>query len=280
MDNIHELVVVVVLGLIQGFTEFLPISSSGHLVLLERFFKMKDPPLFFATMLHVGTLGAIFLVYYREIWNIAREFLMTLFKRRFYRAPVQVIAESPALRMAWLIVLGCIPAAFVGLLWEDFIEAMCARPIVVACMLIVTGLLLQLSRKTYAEKHRRQELNIWDMLRIGIAQAFAIMPGISRSGATISIALFTGVSPQIAAQYSFLLSIPAILGASLLKLKDLHAVSLSPYAILTGMLIAFASGYLALRVLLRTLNRGRFSVFSYYCFGLGLFVIAAILFRK
>ena len=269
MNNLPEIFAVFVLGLLQGLTEFLPVSSSGHLVLMQHFMGMKEPQLFFDIMVHVGTLGAICLVYFRAIGEITKGCVKTLCDRKFYRSPFQAFAENSELRFVWFIILGSIPAALVGGLLKDSIESAFASPTLVACMLIVTGLLLQLSRLAKRNPNPRQALNNWDAIRMGIAQAIAIMPGISRSGSTISTGLATGVSPQTAARYSFLLSIPAILGALVLDLKDVHEVALAPISIIIGTLTAFITGYIALRGLLAILNRGRFIVFSYYCFGLG-----------
>jgi undecaprenyl-diphosphatase len=269
MNNLPEILIVFVLGLLQGLTEFLPVSSSGHLVLMQHFMGMKEPQLFLDIMVHVGTLGAICLVYYRIIWKITKGCVRTLGERKFYRSPLQEFSKNAELRFVWFIILGNIPAGLVGVLLKNSIESAFASPTIVACMLIVTGLLLQLSRVAKKNPNPRQALNSWDAIRIGIAQAVAIMPGISRSGSTISVGLATGVSPQTAAQYSFLLSIPAILGALVLDLKDVHEISLAPISIIIGTLTAFITGYIALRGLLATLNRGRFVVFSYYCFGLG-----------
>jgi len=292
MNNLPEILIVFVLGLLQGLTEFLPVSSSGHLVLMQYFMGMKEPQLFLDIMVHVGTLGAICLVYYKIIWKITKGCVRTLCSlrsptlrfaqgqalssygdRKFYRSPLQEFSKNAELRFVWFIILGNIPAGIIGVLLKDSIESAFASPTIVACMLIVTGLLLQLSRVAKKNPNPRQALNSWDAIRIGIAQAVAIMPGISRSGSTISIGLATGVSPQTAAQYSFLLSIPAILGALILDLKDVHEVALAPISIIVGTLTAFIAGYIVLRGLLATLNRGRFVVFSYYCFGLGSIVL-------
>ena len=269
MTNLPEIFAVFVLGLLQGLTEFLPVSSSGHLVLMQNFMGMKEPQLFFDIMVHVGTLGAICLVYFRAIGEITTGCVKALCDRKFYRSPFQTFAKNSELRFVWFIILGSIPAALVGGLLKDSIESAFANPTLVAGMLIVTGLLLQLSRLAKRKPNPRQALNNWDAIRMGIAQAIAIMPGISRSGSTISTGLATGVSPQTAARYSFLLSIPAILGALVLDLKDVHEVTFAPISIIIGTLTAFITGYIALRGLLAILNRGRLVVFSYYCFGLG-----------
>ncbi|MFQ5754166.1 MAG: undecaprenyl-diphosphate phosphatase, partial [bacterium] len=261
MNNLPEIFIVFVLGLLQGLTEFLPVSSSGHLVLMQHFMGIKEPQLFFDIMVHVGTLGAICLVYFRAIGKITKGCVRSLRYRKFYRSPFLAFSKNAELRFAWFIILGSIPAGLIGVLLKDTIESAFASPIIVACMLIVTGLLLQLSRVAEKKSNPRQALNNWDAIRMGIAQAIAIMPGISRSGSTISIGLATNVSPQTAAQYSFLLSVPAILGALVLDLKDVHEVALAPISIIVGTLTAFIVGYIALRGLLAILNRGRFVIF-------------------
>ncbi len=286
----------VLLGILQGLTEFLPVSSSGHLVLLQDFLEISEPQLLFDVMVHVGTLGAICLVYRSDIWSIAKSCLL-IFHRSDKRQssdtksgnPVWFVASDatptvltgsrkrsifahPERKFALFIVLGTVPAVLVGLFLGDFIESAFANPMLVACMLLVTGSLLQLSRIGH-KKDRRDELSILDALRIGVAQATAIMPGISRSGTTISIALATGVNQKTAAKYSFLLSIPAIWGAAVLSLKDIHEIGLPPEILIVGMITSFIVGYFALKILLASLNSGRFSVFSYYCWALGVLVL-------
>jgi undecaprenyl-diphosphatase len=256
-----------VLGVLQGVTEFLPVSSSGHLVLMQHFLGLKEPQVFFDVMLHVGTLGAIVVVYYQSIWALVRASIAASVRVSFYRHPIRTIGDTPNLKSVWFILLGSIPTAVIAILFKDQLEAIFAQPTIVAFMLIVTGLLLQLPRLRRKKMCTDAPLRAWHTPLIGVAQGFAITPGISRSGSTISLSLLLGISPQVAAQYSFLLSIPAILGAVLLKLKDVTEISLVPTVI--GTLSAFVVGYIALRVLLVMLNRGKFSLFSYYCFLLG-----------
>ena len=160
------------------------------------------------------------------------------------------------------------------MLFKNSLEAIFGKPMVVAAMLIVTGLILQLSRLGHRWLQAEARLQAWHSPLIGIAQGLAIIPGISRSGSTISISLLLGLSPQAAAQYSFLLSIPAILGAVILKLKDVEEITIAPTVIVVGTLTSSVVGYIALRFLLAILNRGKFSIFSYYCFALG--IIAAV----
>lgn len=267
------------LGLLQGLTEFLPVSSSGHLVILQHFLGIEEPQIFFDVMVHVGTLVAIIFVYFQDIQELTIVFFRSILDTDSYRHPVKKIKTNPELKFLWFVILGTIPTAIIALLFKDWLEAAFAYPAVVAIMLIVTGTLLQMPRLRKTETER--ELKSWDAIRVGIMQGGAILPGISRSGSTISIALFTGVSPETAARYSFLLSIPAITGATILKLKDIGVTfaSTSIITVLVGTLTAFLVGYFALKFLIRILNRGKFYVFSYYCWALGVFVLSGISLR-
>ena len=264
----------IVLGVLQGITEFIPVSSSGHLVLMQHFLGIKESQVFFDVMLHFGTLGAVIIVYYQSIGALVRTGFSTLFQTDFYRHPQLRIASTPDLRLIWFLLLGSIPTGLIALLFKDSLEAIFGKPMVVAGMLIITGLILQLSRLGQRRRQTETPLRAWHTPLVGIVQGLAIIPGISRSGSTISISLLLGLSPQVAAQYSFLLSIPAILGAVGLKLKDVGEITIAPTVIVAGTLTSFIVGYIALRFLLALLNRGKFSVFSYYCFALG--IVAAL----
>ena len=264
----------IVLGILQGITEFLPVSSSGHLVLMQHFLGIKESQLFFDVMVHFGTLGAVIIVYHQLIGSLVRTGFSTLFQADFYRHPRLTISDTPDLRLIWFLLLGSIPTGLIALLFKDSLEAIFGKPMVVAGMLIITGLILQLSRLGQRQRQTETSLRAWHTPLVGIVQGLAIIPGISRSGSTISISLLFGLPPQVAAQYSFLLSIPAILGAVALKLKDVGAITIAPAVIVAGTLTSFIVGYIALRFLLAMLNRGKFSVFSYYCFALG--IVAAV----
>lgn len=267
----------IVLGVLQGITEFLPVSSSGHLVLMQHFLGIKESQVFFDVMLHFGTLGAVIIVYYQLIKSLVRTGFSTLFQADFYRHPRLTISNTPDLRLIWFLLLGSIPTGLIALFFKDSLEAIFGKPVVVAGMLIVTGLILQLSRLGQRRRQTDTPLQAWHTPLVGIVQGLAIIPGISRSGSTISISLLLGLSPQVAAQYSFLLSIPAILGAVVLKLKDVGEITIAPTIIVAGALTSFVVGYIALRLLLTMLNRGKFSIFSYYCFVLGIVAAVSIL---
>ena len=265
---------VIVLGILQGLTEFLPVSSSGHLVLMQHFLGIKESQVFFDVMLHFGTLGAVIIVYHQLIGALVRTSFLALVQGDFYQHPLSTIGKTPHLRLIWFLLLGSIPTGLIAVLFKDLLEAIFGKPIVVACMLIITGIILQLSRLGQKRPRAEAPLRAWHTPLIGIAQGLAITPGISRSGSTISISLLLGLSPQVAAQYSFLLSIPAILGAVIIKLKDVGEITIAPAVIVAGTLTSFIVGYIALRLLLAMLNRGKFSIFSYYCFALG--IVAAM----
>ena len=241
----------IVLGVLQGITEFLPVSSSGHLVLMQHFLGIKESQVFFDVMLHFGTLGAVIIVYYQLIGSLMRTGFATLFQADFYRHPRLTISNSPDLRLIWFLLLGSIPTGLIALLFKDSLEAIFGKPMVVAGMLIITGLILQLSRLGQRRRQTEIPLRAWHTPLVGIVQGLAIIPGISRSGSTISISLLLGLSPQVAAQYSFLLSIPAILGAVVLKLKDVGEITIAPTVIVAGILTSFIVGYIALRFLPR-----------------------------
>ena len=264
----------ILLGILQGLTEFLPISSSGHLVLAQTFLGLKEPLVFFDVMLHVGTLAAVLVVYREAIGKLAIGSVSTLVDTQFWRKPRATFNTSNELKFISLILLGSVPTGVIAVLFKDQLESFFDEVQLVSIMLILTGVILQLPRlrrqNVEGPDTPSSELKAWHAPLIGIAQGCAITPGISRSGTTISLALFLGIPAKTAAEYSFLLSIPAILGAVVLKIRDVGDTTIPLYIVGAGMLAAFIVGYIALRLLLVVLNRGKFSLFSYYCIALGL----------
>lgn len=260
----------VVLGVIQGITEFLPVSSSGHLALMQHFLGLREPHVFFDVMLHLGTLGAVIIVYKQSIRELAGASLSAIASSQFYRRPIFTINGSTDLKLIWFILIGSVPTGVIAIAFKQQLEALFVKPTIVAVMLMTTGVILQLPRLRRSTVQEDCRLRFWHSPLIGIAQGLAITPGISRSGATISMALLLGISAKKAARFSFLLSIPAILGAVLLKIKDVASISVDTTAVVVGTLTSFLVGYIALRVLLSVLDRGKFSGFSYYCFALGI----------
>lgn len=244
----------VILGIIQGLTEFLPVSSSGHLVLAEALLGVKQPGVSFEILLHLGTLLAV-LIYFRE--RIGR-MILSLFNSEL----------KTERRWILYIIIGTIPAGLVGYTLDDFFEQAFSKPILAAAMLIVTGLIL-LSTKLV--RKREKTLTPVSSILIGIGQAMAIMPGISRSGTTISAGLLLGIKPAEAAEFSFLLSIPAIGGAVVLKsneLLHLQTALIGHYVV--GLVAAFGLSLAAVYTVLETIKRGKFVYFAYYCFAAGL----------
>ena len=264
----------ILLGILQGLTEFLPVSSSGHLVLAQQFLGLKEPLVFFDVMLHVGTLAAVLVAYRDAIGRLVGGGLTAIGKTQFWRHPKETLNTTAELKFIWLILLGSIPTGVIAVVFKTQLESFFDEVRFVSVMLIVTGIILQLPRfrreKSVNSDNPTDTLKTWHAPLIGIAQGFAITPGISRSGTTISLALFLGIPAKTAAEYSFLLSIPAILGAVVLKIRDLGDTTIPLYIVGAGMLASFIVGYIALRFLLIVLNRGKFSVFSYYCVALGL----------
>ena len=264
----------ILLGILQGLTEFLPVSSSGHLVLAQQFLGLKEPLVFFDVMLHVGTLAAVLVAYRDAIRRLVGGGLSALGDTQFWRKPKATVNTSEELKFIWLILLGSIPTGIIAVVFKTQLESFFDEVRLVSVMLILTGIILQLPRlrreKMDSSDNSSEKLKTWHTPLIGIAQGFAITPGISRSGTTISLALFLGIPAKTAAEYSFLLSIPAILGAVALKIRDLGDTAIPFHTVGAGMFASFIVGYIALRFLLVMLNRGKFSVFSYYCVALGL----------
>ena len=264
----------ILLGILQGLTEFLPVSSSGHLVLAQQFLGLKEPLVFFDVMLHVGTLAAVLVAYREVIGRLLIGGFTTVGDTQFWRKPRATLNTSAELKFISLILIGSIPTGIIAVVFKTQLESFFDEVRIVSVMLILTGIILQLPRLRREKPDSRDTataaLKTWHAPLIGIAQGCAITPGISRSGTTISLALFLGIPAKTAAEYSFLLSIPAILGAVALKIRDLGDTTIPLHIVGTGMLASFIVGYIALRFLLVLLNRGRFSSFSYYCVALGL----------
>lgn len=249
----------IILGIIQGATEFIPVSSSGHLVLVPWLLGWPEPGLMFDTVLHLGTLLAVLAYFWRDWWRLITAWLRGLAHWRW---------DDPDARLAWLLVLGTIPAAVLGFFLEDFFESLFGQPAWVAVFLLVTAVLLAASEWLGRRQRRIEGLRWPDALLIGLGQAMAIAPGISRSGATMAAGLARGLERPAAARFSFLLATPVILGAGVFQLLDLFALP-DPMAqvpaLLVGFVAAALSGYLCIWGLLRYLQRGRLYPFAAYC---------------
>jgi len=241
-----------ILGIIQGLTEFLPISSSGHLVIGQELLGITIPGNHFEVMVHLGTLCSVITIFRFDIWQL-----------------LKTLTSSDTKKYIGAIIIGTIPAVIFGLVFKDLITASFDNIKIVALTLLITGLVL-LSTKFV--KHGSKNISIGRGFIIGIAQAIAIIPGISRSGMTISMGLFLGIKSEKAAKFSFLLAIPAIAGAGVLTSLDLSepaTVSLNWVALLTGFLSSYIVGAISLKWLLGLIETGKFHWFGVYCIFIG-----------
>jgi undecaprenyl-diphosphatase len=254
------------LGVVQGLTEFLPISSSGHLVFFQSLFGLKEPPIFFDVMLHIGTLLSVVVYFRRDILGITKGVVSTLRRKEENRKEAKLFL--------WII-LASIPTGLMGLFFKDWFESFFSKPKLVGGMLVLTGLILWLTRWAKKEGKPIGRMRWFDAILIGIAQGVAIIPGISRSGATISTGLFSGLDRELSGKFSFLLSIPAILGATLLEFKGFDTASGWGTALI-GAAVAFGVGILALTPLIRIIKMGKMFNFSYYCCGMGIVMIILV----
>jgi undecaprenyl-diphosphatase len=260
----------ILLGLIQGFTEFLPVSSSGHLVLAQRLFGLSGDLMTFDIFVHTGTLLSVLVVFRSTIVSLAAGCFGALRSISARHVPIRrVYAESPEVRTVLAIIIGSVPAGIIGIAFKDPIERLFSEPIPVLFALAVTGGVLL---ATFLARRGSRRIGAASGLIVGIAQAVAIVPGISRSGATISTALFLGIDRAEAGVFSFLLSVPAVGGATVLAFRDLAetGTQISPETVILGTLSSFVSGILALGLLMRIIRSGKIGYFGYYCIALAL----------
>lgn len=272
MASYMEIYQTVILGILQGLTEFLPVSSSGHLVLGQLFFGITESSLAFNISVHMGTLVAVVLVYFADIKGMVVSVLAGIAKT-IKGQPVAV--ESDAyLKLALFIVAGSIPTAFIGMGLKKFEDVLFTSGTLVGAMLLVTGTILWISRGFYRTEKTGTPLDLKRSLIIGISQGLAVIPGISRAGTTIACGMFCGLDRQTAAKFSFLLSIPAILGAELISvLESLDQGVHFDAAVIYGTLAAFVSGLIALKLLIKLVHAGKFHLFAPYCWVLGVLVL-------
>ena len=258
-----ELIQAIVIGIVQGLTEFLPISSSAHLILLPRVLGWDDEFILspaFTVMLHLGTLVALLVYFWRDLLRYAAAGLAVLRDRR--------VGTDPERKMAVLLAASVIPAALVGVVLEDFVDTFFREQLLVVCGLLVVGAaILFVAERAARHSREMSELRVRDALAIGLAQALALFPGISRSGITISAGLFLGLKREAAARFAFLMGTPIIAGAGLWKSRELLDGSVGafdPLVLAAGMIAAAVSGLLAIALLLAFLRRYSTDVFGLY----------------
>ncbi len=256
----------IVLGIVQGLTEFLPISSSGHLRIVPAFFGWDDPGAAFTAVVQIGTMAAVLLYFRRDLWRIASAWVRSLRDREERR--------TLDARLGWYIILGTIPISVLGLAFKDPIETEFRSLTLIGTTLIVFGLVMLLAEKVSRRERELDSLTVRDGVVIGCAQALALVPGVSRSGATISAGLFLNFDRTAAARYSFLLSVPAVVLSGLFELRRAGQGGLPVGATVVATLLAFVTGYASIAFLLRYLVRHSIGVFVGYRVILGALVIA------
>jgi len=249
------------LGIVQGLTEWLPISSSGHLVIFQQIFKI-EAPLIFDIILHFGTLVAVLIFFRKDIWNI----FLDITKQNF---------QSQNIKLLKFIIIGTMPIALTGYFLHDFFASLFSNLLFIGISLIFTGIILYLTKFSKEKK----QMDIKDSVLIGLSQALALVPGISRSGSTISVGLLRGVDKESVYKFSFLLSIPAIIGANILGMKNGMAENIISFEMIFGMVVAGLVGYFSLKFLYNILKKEKLYMFSYYCWFVGILILTMFLFR-
>lgn len=257
-----------ILGIVQGLTEFLPISSSGHLVLVPAALGWESPTLVYDAVVHLATLVAVVTFFWKDLGHIIVAWWQGLWNRQ----PLQEV-ES---RIGWWVILGTVPGILAGVLFKDTFESFFTSPPAVGGFLLATAFLLVLADIIGKRQRGFSEMTWWDSILIGIGQAAAITPGISRSGATIAVGMYCGLSRETAARFSFILAIPIIIGAGSMNVYDLFrqgdAGAEAP-ALIIGFIAAAVCGYAAIKILLAYLRRRRLYPFAIYCLIVGILAV-------
>jgi len=269
----------IILGIVQGITEFLPISSTGHLTLAGKFMGLiseENPEHWtsFIAVIQLGTMLSIFVYFWKDLLNILTEFLQNNLQNR-----VKYSEQSTNSKLGWMIILGTIPIVVIGLLFKDLIEGALTKNLyVISGSLIVLAIILAIAEKTAKFKKNIENVTILDSVLIGLAQAVALIPGSSRSGTTITGGLFLGLKRDVAARFSFLLSVPAILASGMLQL--IESLKYINYDLTVNLIVATivsaVSGYLAIDFLLKFLKKNTTFVFIYYRIALGVLILVLL----
>ena len=263
----------ILMGIIQGVAEFLPISSSGHLALFQTFFgmeNMEEQYMFFTVLLHFGTLISVCMVYWRDIVDMIREFFLGI--AALAGRKDTGVAPPPARRMVMLIIIATVPL-FVMVFLQDAVNQLFSNSIMVSCALLATGFILFFSDRMARGHKTAKNATVADALIVGCGQALAVIPGLSRSGTTISVGMMRGFDRAFAVRFSFLMSLPAVLGANVLEIKDALASNFPIEELpmyLVGVAVSAVVGYFAIRLVKSLSDKGKFGKFAYYCWAVGL----------
>lgn len=272
----------ILLSLLQGVTEFLPVSSSGHLALAEALLANGEgghDAVAFAVLVHAATLAAIVIVFRADVLSLLKYFLGEGWRTSRLRGMRWAWLIDARGRMIVAVVLASIPTALIGFFAKDFLESLYDQPKAVGGALCITALLLGLTYRTSRRGRDKSEGDVatpfpmWMALAVGVVQGLAIVPGISRSGSTIAVALLLGMHREAAGKFSFLIAIPAIMGALLLQLSEFDAAAIAPATGAVAFVVAGASGWISLKLLMRFLRGGRLYYFAFYCLALGISAI-------
>jgi undecaprenyl-diphosphatase len=250
-----NLIQAIILGIVQGITEWLPVSSSGHLAIIQNLFGIA-PPVLFDIMLHMGTVIAVVLVFWKDIAGI----LKAVFRLDF---------KSEHGKLGLFIIAALVPTAIIGFTFKKTFESFFYNLTAIGIALIATGFLLFVSERW----EKKGKINLKNSLLVGIAQGIAIIPGISRSGATISVGLLAGIDKEKIAKFSFLLSVPAIIGAAVFDFNAAEIASVGWTAAVTGTIVAAIIGYLSINALLQIIKKQKFHWFAVYCWIIGAIVL-------
>lgn len=262
----------IIIGIVQGLTEFLPVSSSAHLVFVQKLLGVESS-FAFDTFLHLGTLIAVLWFFRYDINQMIHAWwysIQDILQKRFW----QGFHENPYKRLAWYVLLATVPVGLVGVFFEDSVNALFSGALYVpAFFLFVTGTILYLSQRIPIGNVNYDNMTMRKALFMGLGQACAILPGLSRSGTTIAAGLTIGLNKEFAAKFSFILSVPAILGAFLLQLKDIgSAMDANFMPIFLGFIASIIAGYMAIRWMLDLIRNKNLDIFSYYCWLMGIIV--------
>jgi len=255
------LIEALILAVVQGLTEWMPVSSSGHLVITQTVLGL-NPPLIFDVMLHVGTLIVVLTVFRKDIADIIK----AVIKRDF---------ETEEGKLALFIVVGSVPIAIIGFVFYDFFKSLFSNLFAVGVAIIITGLVIFFSEKRIGNR----KMGILDSLLIGLAQAVTIIPGISRSGITVATGLLRKIDKTKAFRYSFLLSVPAVIGATVMESRDLVLGNMDMAPLFLGATISMIVGYVSLKLLQKIVMNEKFHLFAYYCWTVGIAIILFISFQ-
>jgi len=270
-----SLIQAIILGVFQGVAEFLPISSSGHLALLQHLFNIKEGNLFFAEMLHFGTLISIVIVYFNDIVKIIVD-MLKLLGDLIRRRKIKKLTTHQKLGL--LIITGSIPTAIIGLTLEDYFESLYTSILPIGIALIFTGFLLWIAEKRAFDNRNINDMTILDSIFIGTLQGIAIIPGISRSGSTIVAGLFRGLDKSFATEYSFLLALPATFGAFLLGIRQVVKEGtgmMINFPLVVGVILSAVVGVISIKLLVKLIKRNKLYYFSYYLWIVGALTIVS-----